>query len=51
MHLAEQLHASLLTVEGTQHTAAFYGDECVDDIVTRYLVDLSCRRPTRDAAR
>ena len=47
VHLAEQLHAALLTVEGTQHTAAFYGDDCVDDIVTRYLVDLTL--PPSDA--
>jgi pimeloyl-ACP methyl ester carboxylesterase len=40
VHLAEQLHAALLTVEGTQHTAAFYGDDCVDNIVTDYLLDL-----------
>lgn len=40
VHLAEQLKARLLTVEGIQHTAAFYGNACVDDIVTAYLVDL-----------
>ena len=40
VHLAEQLHASLLTVEGTQHTAAFAGNECVDNIVVDYLVNL-----------
>ncbi|MDT5092724.1 MAG: hypothetical protein QOH60_2087 [Mycobacterium sp.] len=38
--VAEQLGGSLLTVEATQHTAAFYGHACVDDIVTAYLVDL-----------
>jgi pimeloyl-ACP methyl ester carboxylesterase len=47
VHLAEQLHGTLLTVEGTQHTAAFGGNDCVDDIVTRYLVDLAV--PPRDA--
>ncbi len=47
VHLAEQLNASLLTVEGTQHTAAFYGDACVDDIVVEYLIDL--KLPPRDA--
>jgi predicted esterase len=47
VHLAQQLHGTLLTVDGTQHTAAFGGDECVDDIVTKYLVDLAL--PPRDA--
>ena len=47
VHLAEQLQAALLTVEGTQHTAAFYGDDCVDFIVTRYLIDLEL--PPQDA--
>lgn len=40
VHLAEQLKARLLTVDGIQHTAAFYGNACVDDIVSAYLVDL-----------
>ena len=40
VHLAEQLNSVLLTVEGTKHTAALSGDDCVDDIVTAYLVDL-----------
>jgi len=37
--LARQLRAPLITYEGTQHTAAFAGDACVDDTVVRYLVD------------
>jgi hypothetical protein len=41
VHLAEQMHAALLTVEGTQHTASFYGIPCVDDIVADYLIDLT----------
>jgi pimeloyl-ACP methyl ester carboxylesterase len=41
VHLAEQMDAALLTVEGTQHTAAFYDVPCVDDIVAAYLVDLT----------
>ena len=45
VQLAEQLHGVLLTVKGTQHTAAFGGDDCVDDIVTRYLVDLEVPPP------
>jgi hypothetical protein len=43
--LAQQLNARLLTVEGTQHTAAFYGDPCVDDIVVDYLIDLTLPPP------
>jgi pimeloyl-ACP methyl ester carboxylesterase len=39
--LAEQLGAVLLTFEGSQHTASFYGSTCVDDVTTRYLVDLT----------
>lgn len=37
--LARQLQAPLITFEGTQHTAAFNGDECVDNAVVKYLVD------------
>ena len=45
--LAEQLGGALLTFEGSQHTASFYGDACVDDIATKYLVDLIV--PPKDA--
>lgn len=45
VHLAEQMHAALLTVEGTQHTASLYGVPCVDDIVADYLVDLTLPPP------
>ncbi|UXA16283.1 alpha/beta hydrolase [Mycobacterium sp. SMC-4] len=38
--LARQLGGTLLTYEGTQHTVSLQGDKCVDDIATRYLVDL-----------
>jgi pimeloyl-ACP methyl ester carboxylesterase len=38
--LARQLGGTLLTFEGTQHTVAFQGNECVDDIAARYLVDV-----------
>ena len=38
--LAQQLGAALLTFEGSQHTASFNGDACVDDRVTDYLVEL-----------
>ena len=37
--LAHQLGADLITFEGTQHTVTFNGNDCVDDAVTRYLVD------------
>jgi pimeloyl-ACP methyl ester carboxylesterase len=37
--LARQLKAPLITYDATQHTAVFDGDACVDDAVTRYLVD------------
>jgi pimeloyl-ACP methyl ester carboxylesterase len=40
VRLAEQLGARLLTVEGNQHTVAFGGVACVDDIAAAYLVDL-----------
>jgi hypothetical protein len=39
--LARDLDARLLTVQGTQHTAALQGIGCVDDIVTGYLTDLT----------
>lgn len=38
--LAKALHARLLTVEGTQHTAAGEGYSCVDQIVANYLLDV-----------
>ncbi len=38
--LAKALKGGLLTVEGEQHTASLRGNQCVDDIVTSYLVDL-----------
>jgi hypothetical protein len=51
VNLAHQLGAQLITYDGTQHTAVFNGDQCVDGAVTRYLVDLvmpppglQCRR-------
>lgn len=39
--LAAQLKSSLITYEGNQHTASFAGVPCVDDAVSRYLVDLT----------
>ena len=38
--LARQLRAPLITFDGTQHTAVFDGDACVDDTVMSYFVDL-----------
>ncbi|MEH6794985.1 MAG: alpha/beta hydrolase [Rhodococcus sp. (in: high G+C Gram-positive bacteria)] len=40
VELAAQLRADLVTYEGTQHTVAFSGVECVDDPLVNYLVDL-----------
>jgi pimeloyl-ACP methyl ester carboxylesterase len=37
VELARQLGAPLITYDGTQHTAVFNGDECVDTAVMRYL--------------
>jgi pimeloyl-ACP methyl ester carboxylesterase len=45
VELAQALHAGLLTVEGTQHTAAAHGNACVDDIVSDYLVRLTLPAP------
>jgi pimeloyl-ACP methyl ester carboxylesterase len=39
VNLAHQLGAPLITYEGTQHTAVFNGDECVDSAVVGYFVD------------
>ncbi|MCK0173430.1 MULTISPECIES: alpha/beta hydrolase [Mycobacteriaceae] len=43
--LARQLGGTLLTMEGTQHTVAFQGNSCVDDIAAKYLIDLSVPPP------
>ncbi len=43
--LAEQLGGTLLTYEGTQHTVAFQGDSCVDEIAARYLIDVAVPPP------
>jgi hypothetical protein len=39
--LARQLEASLISFEGTQHTAVFKGNRCIDSAVVNYLVDLT----------
>lgn len=38
--LARELGGTLLTFQGTQHTVAFQGNSCVDDIAAKYLVDV-----------
>jgi pimeloyl-ACP methyl ester carboxylesterase len=38
VNLARQLGGPLITYDGTQHTAVFNGDQCVDNAVTRYFV-------------
>jgi pimeloyl-ACP methyl ester carboxylesterase len=43
--LAKQLGGTLVTFEGTQHTVVFQGNQCVDDIAARYLVDLTLPPP------
>ena len=37
VNLARQLGAPLITYDGTQHTAVFNGDQCVDTAVIRYF--------------
>jgi pimeloyl-ACP methyl ester carboxylesterase len=37
--LARQLDAALITFEGTQHTATFNGNGCVDSAVSAFLID------------
>jgi hypothetical protein len=52
VELAQALHAGLLTVEGTQHTATAHGNTCVDDVVSDYLVNRTLPPPhTRCALR
>jgi len=38
--LAETLGSSLLTVEGAQHGSLIAGNECIDEAVAAYLIDL-----------
>ncbi|BBX37983.1 protease [Mycolicibacterium mageritense DSM 44476 = CIP 104973] len=39
--LARQLGGTLVTFEGTQHTVVFQGNTCIDDIATKYLIDVA----------
>ncbi len=43
--LAKQLGGTLVTFDGTQHTVAFQGNMCIDDIVATYLVDVKVPPP------
>lgn len=43
--LAAQLGADLVTYDGTQHTVAFSGVQCIDDPLIDYLVDLTAPGP------
>jgi pimeloyl-ACP methyl ester carboxylesterase len=43
--LAKQLGGALVTFDGTQHTVVLQGNACVDDIVSRYLIDLTVPPP------
>jgi pimeloyl-ACP methyl ester carboxylesterase len=45
VELAKQLGGTLVTFEGTQHTVAFQGNQCIDDIVATYLVDVKVPPP------
>ena len=38
VNLARQLGAPLITYDGTQHTAVFNGNQCVDTAAVRYFV-------------
>jgi pimeloyl-ACP methyl ester carboxylesterase len=43
--LAEQLGGTLVTFDGTQHTVAFQGNPCIDNIVATYLIDVKVPAP------
>lgn len=43
--LARQLGGTLLTFDGTQHTVVLQGNPCVDDIATKYLIDVTVPPP------
>ena len=43
--LAKQLGGTLVTYDGTQHTVAFQGNQCIDDIVATYLIDVKVPPP------
>jgi pimeloyl-ACP methyl ester carboxylesterase len=39
--LAKQLGGTLVTFNGTQHTVVFQGNACIDNIATKYLIDVT----------
>ncbi|WP_431231455.1 alpha/beta hydrolase [Mycolicibacterium psychrotolerans] len=39
VNLARELNAPLITFDGTQHTAVFNGNQCVDSAIVNYFVD------------
>ncbi|MDJ0393015.1 alpha/beta hydrolase [Rhodococcus sp. G-MC3] len=41
VELAKQLDGNLLTFDGNQHTVSFSGEQCVDDPLVDYLVNLA----------
>jgi pimeloyl-ACP methyl ester carboxylesterase len=43
--LAQQMGASLITFDGTQHTVVFNGDACVDTAVVNFFVDSTLPPP------
>jgi pimeloyl-ACP methyl ester carboxylesterase len=43
--LARELGGSLVTFEGTQHTVVFQGNNCIDDIAAKYLIDVTVPSP------
>jgi pimeloyl-ACP methyl ester carboxylesterase len=43
--LAKQLGSALVTFDGTQHTVAFQGNQCIDDIVATYLINVTVPPP------
>jgi pimeloyl-ACP methyl ester carboxylesterase len=45
VELAGELGGRLLTYDGTQHTAVFHREACVDNYVAAYLIDLTLPPP------
>ncbi|MCG5432663.1 alpha/beta hydrolase [Mycobacterium sp. MYCO198283] len=45
VELARQLQAPLVTYDGEQHTVVFSGNDCIDQPVERYLVELTPPAP------
>ncbi|MCW2689885.1 MAG: tripeptidyl-peptidase Serine peptidase family [Mycobacterium sp.] len=43
--LAKQLGGTLVTFNGTQHTVVFQGNPCIDNIASKYLVDMTLPPP------